>query len=60
MVVFCVRNTPLSCDAGSTDYQTLHERELKLVEEETQRRIKCLLEGTSPGVERNADFSLML
>ena len=29
-------------------YQTLDEKELKLVEEETQRRIKCLLEGTCP------------
>ena len=44
-VCVCVR----ACvRVGNTDYQTLHEKELKLVEEETQRRIKCLLEGTCP------------
>ena len=30
---------------GNIDYQ-LHEKELRLVEEETQRRIKTLLEGS--------------
>ena len=45
-VVFRVGDVSVVCSVGNTDYQTLHEKELKLVEEETQRRIKCLLEGT--------------
>ena len=47
-VVFRVGDVSVVCSVGNTDYQTLDEKELKLVEEETQRRIKCLLEGTCP------------
>ena len=42
-VVFRVGDVSVVCSVGNTDYQTLDEKELKLVEEETQRRIKCLL-----------------
>ena len=41
-VVFRVGDVSVVCSVGNTDYQTLDEKELKLVEEETQRRIKCL------------------
>ena len=41
-VLFCVGDVSVVCSVGNTDYQTLDEKELKLVEEETQRRIKCL------------------
>ena len=36
------------CSVGNTDYQTLHEKELKLVEEETQRRIVSFGRYMSP------------
>ena len=42
-VVFRVGDVSVVYSVGNTDYQTLDEKELKLVEEETQRRIKCLL-----------------
>ena len=49
-VVFRVGDVSVVCSVGNTDYQILDEKELiqKLVKEETQRRIKCLLEGTCP------------
>ena len=47
-VMFRVGDVSVVCSVGNTDYQTLDEKELKLVEEETQRRIKCLLVGTCP------------
>ena len=45
-VCVCVCVCVSACSVGNTDYRIL--KELKLVEEETQRRIKCLLEGTCP------------
>ena len=41
--VFRVGDVSVVCSVGNTDFQTLDEKELKLVEEETQRRIKFLL-----------------
>ena len=41
-VVFRVGDVSVVCSVGNTDYQTLQEKELKLVEEETQRRISCV------------------
>ena len=38
-VMFCVGDVSVVCSVGNTDYQILDEKELKLVEEETQRRI---------------------
>ena len=47
-VVFRVGDVSVVCSVGNTDYQTLHEKELRRIEEETHRRIKCFLEGTCP------------
>ena len=39
VVVFRVGDVSVVCSVGNVDYQTLDEKELKLVEEENQRRI---------------------
>ena len=36
-VVFRVGDVSVVCSVGNTDYQTLHEKELKLVEEEKNK-----------------------
>ena len=45
-VVFHVGDVSVVCSVGNTDYQTLHEKELKLVEEETQKAMVSF--GTCP------------